>query len=234
MTWTVNPDTASGDTLGLLTSLKGKTEFTITFTSKIKPDTIKDVIPNHATLEFDNNRGDTRKLETSVVTVGATEGGFEILKVDKANNDIVLAGADFKLTTDEAGEKVVKTQGTSIKVNGHPSTDPEGELIKLTTGSNGRIYVTGLNTGTYYLHETKAPIYSENGVTKSYRMLTKPVKVVVNNDPNTKEIKVENSKSGWNLPTTGGIGTLLFTLVGLALMGIAVIAYMRRRKNTQQ
>ncbi|MFK4998277.1 LPXTG cell wall anchor domain-containing protein [Bacillus sp. N9] len=47
-------------------------------------------------------------------------------------------------------------------------------------------------------------------------------------------LTVENSKSGWDLPTTGGIGTILFTFVGLALMGAAIVAYLRRNKMVEE
>lgn len=224
LTWVVNN----------FKNLAGKDDFTITFTSKIKADATEELIPNNATLGFNNNRGDKREIITPTATVGATQGGFEILKVDKADNAITLGGADFKLTTDEAGKDIVKTKDTSIRVNGKLSTNPNGELIKLTTEDDGKINVTGLSTGIYYLHETKAPTYSDDGTDKSYRLLTKPVKVEITDSPDLKLVKVENSKSGWNLPTTGGMGTLLFTLIGLALMGVALITYLRNRKDIQQ
>lgn len=42
------------------------------------------------------------------------------------------------------------------------------------------------------------------------------------------ELKVENNKSGWVLPSTGGMGTMLFTVVGLVLMAVAAFVFFRR------
>lgn len=224
LTWNVND----------FSKLSGATEFTITFTSKIRANAESiERIPNQGIVDFDNNRGQIDSDISSTVLVGPTEGGFEIFKTDKAD-DSPLEGAEFKLTTDEAGENVVETQDTAIKVNGRPSMDPEGKLQRLISEDTGRILITGLPTGDYYLHETKAPVYTENGTVKSYRLLTKPVKFTIRNSEPNQTITVKNSKSGWVLPTTGGMGTILFTLVGLALMAIAVFAYMRRRKNIQE
>lgn len=163
---------------------------------------------------------------TPPVIVTPKEGGLKVIKVDKSDNNIKLQGAEFKLT--DAEGNVIDATGTVIKVNGQPFT---GKLENLVTDANGEISITGLTPGTYYLHETKAPTYTDGeGNVKSYRLLTKPVEIKVVDKVVDNDVTVENSKSGWELPTTGGIGTILFTLVGLALMGIALIAYLRRRQ----
>lgn len=112
-----------------------------------------------------------------------------------------LAGAEFELR-DAAGNVVEK--GT---------TNADGELV----------FTSELDYGAYTLHETKAPA--------GYRQLTKPINVTIDKDNHSVELTVDNSKSGWTLPQTGGIGTLFFTLIGLTLMGAALFAYIRRRKG---
>lgn len=248
LTWEWNEEALSKLTPG--------EDIVITFTAKINPNAelIEEEvgIPNDAKLDFNNNNGSyTEKYPdpedpedpptppedpptTPPVTVDPTEGGIKVLKVDKSDNNIRLEGAEFKLT-DENGD-TVDASGTIIKVNGEIH---EGLLENLTTDVNGEILITGLTPGTYYLHETKAPTYTEedadgNEVEKPYRLLTKPVEVEVVDKIEDKEVKVENSKSGWELPTTGGIGTILFTLVGLILMGYALFAYVRQRKTAAQ
>lgn len=237
-------ETALNGTVKLQWAVKDISQLTpnetikITFTAKIKADaeleTNETGIPNTAELEFDNNRGEFTDPEnpptTPPVIVTPEEGGLKITKVDKADHSILLEGAEFKLTTDEAGENIVDATGTVIKVNGENYT---GYLENLVTNAQGEILIEGLTPGTYYLHETKAPTYIEDGIEKPYRLLTKAIKVEVENNVEFKEVIVENSKSGWNLPTTGGIGTILFTLVGLSLMGIALFLLLRRNKETQ-
>lgn len=167
---------------------------------------------------------------TPPVIVTPTEGGLNIIKVEKGNHDNKLKGAEFKLTTDKEGKNVVNAKDTVIKVNGDYHN---GKLENLVTDKNGEIAIEALTPGTYYLHETKAPTYTDDeGNEKSYRLLTKPIEVEVENNKDTnKDITVENSKSGWELPTTGGIGTILFTVIGLALMATAFVLYLRRRKE---
>ncbi|WP_010290316.1 SpaH/EbpB family LPXTG-anchored major pilin [Kurthia massiliensis] len=235
-----------------LTLLKGVEQIVISFDSKIKPGTAVETIPNYAILEFDNNHGiETKPVDpnnppnpenpdpedptdpptTPPVTVKPSEGGMKIIKVDASDNTIKLKGAEFKLTTDKAGENVV-TANAAVKVNGTAFT---GSLENLATNEAGELIIEGLNQGTYYLHETKAPTYvDENGETKSYRLLTAPKEVNVTNSADLTEVVVENSKSLWFLPQTGGLGTVLFTAVGLALMALALFVLKRRKQVTTQ
>ncbi|SEI94795.1 LPXTG-motif cell wall anchor domain-containing protein/fimbrial isopeptide formation D2 domain-containing protein [Bhargavaea ginsengi] len=207
-------------------------EIKITFAAKIRPDakleSTETGIPNTATLTFDNDRGwfsDKEKpKEPPVVT--PTDGGLEITKVDAADQK-KLKGAVFKLT-DMAGNVINTSQaGGVVTLNG---TVISGALDNLVTREDGTFIIKGLTPGTYQLHETKAPTYEDEEGLKSYRLLTKPIEVVIENKKDAK-YKVENSKSGWLLPTTGGIGTVLFSSVGLTLMGAALVLYFRRRKS---
>ncbi|WP_052455710.1 SpaA isopeptide-forming pilin-related protein [Bhargavaea cecembensis] len=204
----------------------------ITFSAKIKPDAVligeETGIPNTADLTFDNKRGWKGTVKPAdPPTVTPADGGLQVIKVDAADQKR-LAGAVFKLT-DTKG-KVINSaaMGGGVKVNDQPFTGP---LENLTTNEDGEIIITGLKPGEYRLHETKAPTYTDqDGNLKPYRLLTKPEKVIIKHGE-TAEITVENSKSGWLLPTTGGIGTILFTSGGLALMGLATGMYVRRRKT---
>lgn len=93
-----------------------------------------------------------------------------------------------------------------------------------TTNSDGILTFDEVDYGEYELVETKAP----NG----YRKLTKSIAVTIDKDNHNEQITVDNSKTGWELPTTGGIGTILFTVIGLALMAGALYLFIRRRKET--
>lgn len=101
--------------------------------------------------------------------------------------------------------------------------DADGtEVGSGTTDSEGKLSFTELNYGDYTLVETKAP----NG----YNKLTKPIEITVDAENHSATIKVKNYESGWELPKTGGIGTTLFTLIGLALMAAALFLYLYRKK----
>jgi len=227
--WTVND----------IPALKDVKQIVISFEAKIKPDAVlvegETGIPNDATLEFDNNFGGEGTPTSPSVTVNPTdvegdegEAGLKIIKVDAEDNTVTLAGAEFKLTKDEKGKKVVEAKkDTTITVNGQSVKN----LENLTTNENGEILVKGLPAGTYYLHETKAPTYEdEDGKVQSYKMLTSPIEVAIQEDEGLTKVTVKNSKSGWDLPQTGGLGTVLFTVTGLGLMLLALIV-LKRRKN---
>ena len=72
----------------------------------------------------------------------------------------------------------------------------------------------------YWLVETQAPTYEENGETKAYTLLGEPLRVAVDGDSHTVAVEVVNRKP-FSLPLTGGIGTVLFTAVGIAIIVIA-------------
>lgn len=237
LTWSIND----------FEGLEGASEFTITFTAKINPDaelTPEETgIPNEAQLDFDNSHGTHTKPKpgdpeippidpptTPPVTVEPTDGGMKIVKVDAADNNIKLEGAVFDLKNAD-GSDVVIPEGSLIKVNG-VSVD---SLNDLETPENGLLEITGLPIGDYILIETKAPTYTdEDGKEQSYRLLTSPEEItIVGDGSDDKEILVENSKSGWELPETGGMGTILFTLVGLGLMAMAAFFLTRRKKEVE-
>ena len=67
--------------------------------------------------------------------------------------------------------------------------------------------------GEYEIVEIEAPKYTDKGEVKSYQKLREPIKVKIDKDNQTVKLTVENNKSGWILPATGGIGTILFTVV---------------------
>lgn len=219
LTWTFNnPETLPADS-----------EITITFDAKIKDNAVLDEsIINVGKIDFATSQGGVGSKETAGVPINIKEGSVLIEKVDKSDESLKLPGAEFKLTTDENGNNVVDATDRTIQVNDEAFS---GNLENLATDANGLIKITGLNTGTYFLHETKAPIADDG---KAYRLLTKPIEVDVADSIEENRVVVENAKSGWVLPTTGGIGTLLFTLIGLALMAIALIAYMRHRKTAEK
>lgn len=201
-----------------LSALTDSEDIVITFSAKINADAELDAIPNTASIDFNNGRGEFTEEgdepTTPEVFVTPKDGGLGITKVDKADES-TLGGAVFKLTTDKEGNDVVDATGTTIKVNG---TLHEGLLEDLVTGEDGTITITGMTPKTYYLHETKAPTYVVDGETVSYRLLTKPFEVVVEDSVENTELTVENAKSGFNLPATGGIGALVVVSIATGLV----------------
>lgn len=102
--------------------------------------------------------------------------------------------------------------------------DAEGNVVVTgTTDSNGELEWAGLDYGDYQLIEIRAP--------EGYRLLTNPIDITINSENSNVTITVDNQKTGWVLPATGGIGTTFFTAIGLSLMLLAaVLYYLRQRK----
>ncbi len=210
---------------------KGK-EFTVTYYAKVNK--AADVsTKNNATLEYGNNPGETTTTTPSEAKTPTYP--LDIKKFAKTDNKM-LAGAKFKLYKDSvADENVIKVTGSE----GNYVVDPNSkntvfESVASITGQNYNLHVNGLAAGTYYLVETEAPA--------GYNKLTASIKVVITKDgddwtisqddnPETdKIIDVENS-TGSILPSTGGMGTIAFTVVAaLLVLGVAV-SFIRDRKK---
>ncbi|MBE5107536.1 SpaH/EbpB family LPXTG-anchored major pilin [Bacillus thuringiensis] len=193
--------------------LDGKKEFHLQIKAQIKEGVPTGTeIPNTAKIEFTNKHDVTKEKETKPVIVIPTTGGITLTKVDGENNQ-KLKGAEFELR-DKKGNVVVV----------------EGKEVKGVSDENGVIHWNNIPYGEYQVVETKAPTYEkEDGTTGSYQLLKDPIDVKIDADHKTIKLTVENNKSGWHLPSTGGVGTILFTVVGLALMIVAAFIFFRRK-----
>lgn len=185
-------------------------------------DTTKAVIgsegnENTVVLTYTNNV-DTQGKEVSTKTAEdsakVVTGGIKIKKVDPDKN--VLAGAKFKIaTTEENAKNSVFVKGT------------DGQDIMVTSGSDGYATINGLQyeddekERSYYLVEIESPTYTDvNGDTQHYTLLKAPLKVAVSGVSHTIDIEVINREQTV-LPLTGGVGTIVFIVLGIVLFVIA-------------
>ena len=129
-----------------------------------------------------------------------------------------LAGAVFQLK-DASGNvvKLVKVSDTEYRVANGSET---GAVDSFTTVSTANIVIKGVDLDKYTLVETKAP--------EGYNLLKDPVEVIVNAN-NALVVEVPNN-TGAELPSTGGIGTTIFYVVGgILVVGAAVVLTTRKR-----
>lgn len=193
-----------------------------------------EIIYNEVSLDFDNGHGAETDPSDPIEPTnppGVWTGGAKFAKVNDGATP--LPGAEFKIATDAAGTTFIKWTQALIDANavgitaGTFETPAIGSDIVMISGSTGLFQIRGLAGGTYYLVETKAPTL--NGT--QYNLLREPASFVVSKtsyeDTNTMDVI---NKSGLQIPQTGGIGTVIFTVVGLSLMGLA-IALLRKKKN---
>ena len=114
-------------------------------------------------------------------------------------------------------------------------TDDEKQAFVFTSNNNGQFEVMGLEQGTYKLVEIKAPAgYAvPSNPEKDFVVGPKTASTVdvdfryVGNEEANNAKFIENTKV--TIPQTGGIGTIIFTAIGLAIMASAIIAIKKRQ-----
>ena len=236
-------------------SYKNRTGETITvvYTATLNKDAVIGMNPNtnKAVVEYSNNpKSDgTGKSEPSIVDVHTFD--FTIFKYYlKDETQTGLANAEFELyKANEAGDAADTNAKINIVDEGNgvyrQATADEAKATgftsaKIVSDADGKVLVKGLDAGTYYLRETKAPegynkllsdikieikpVYDETtGKLTSYSVDytyngTKTTGTAITSKDNSPEVAVEN-KTGAQLPSTGSKGALMVTLAGIVLFG---------------
>lgn len=250
-------------------SYKNRTGDTITvvYTATLNRDAVIGMNPNtnKAVVEYSNNpKSDgTGKSEPSIVDVHTFD--FTIFKYYlKDETQTGLANAEFELyKANEAGDAADTNAKINIVDEGNgvyrQATADEAKATgftsaKIVSDADGKVLVKGLDAGTYYLRETKAP-EGYNKLLSDIKVEIKPVYdettgkltsysvdytyngkttngAAITNKTDSPEVAVEN-KTGAQLPSTGSKGALMVTLAGIVLFGalIASKAFGKKKAN---
>lgn len=195
----------------------------------------------------DGNDGNIPEKKTYTYTFeldGSVNGKGIVTKVGEGENSSKLSGAKFGLYTDET----CKTQYSNEVFNG-----------TAVSGKDGELHMKGLAAGTYYLKEISAPTgYSintkvypvvieathyDNGMLKTWSVKIDGQIAANFTVTNAETPEVEGSTNGYeikntklsSLPSTGGMGTYLFTIIGVVVMaGAAGAFFISRRKGSEE
>ena len=173
---------------------------------------------NEANLTYGTSGNSTWEKTTTKVF------GFKVFKHAGTDTDHLLPGAEFRLykTVDETTYYAKFDNGL---LTGW-TTDATATGVTMTSNSDSAHVLNGLDAGTYYLEETKAP--------DGYNKLTDPVTVTITEDGKVNEttngtVYVSNN-AGATLPSTGGMGTTLFYVIGGGLMVAAVVLLVTKKR----
>lgn len=198
---------------------------TLTFTYYMKlNDKANPDVNYENTAELDTDPGFDNKPTPPVYVI---TGGKRFVKVDGASED-KLAGAQFVVRDDKSDTaKYLKIDKTTKEVTWVTS---EAEATKFETESDGLVDVSGLDYGTYYLEEIKAPT--------DFVKLTDRIEFTVAEGSYGKPgslvapLEVANTHKG-SLPSTGGKGIIAFVIVGLVAIAGAITYFVRSRKHAE-
>lgn len=173
---------------------------------------------NEAKLTYGTDGNSTWEKTTTKVF------GFKVFKHAGTDTEHLLPGAEFRLykTVDETTYYAKFDNGL---LTGW-TTDAAAAGVTMTSNSDSALVLNGLDAGTYYLEETKAP--------DGYNKLTDPVTVTITEDGKVNEtangtVYVSNN-AGATLPSTGGMGTTLFYVIGGGLMVAAVVLLVTKKR----
>lgn len=206
----------------------------VTYKATVNEKAIAVVSENKAELIYSNDptSDGTGVIKPPVVKVYTSK--IVINKYETDNENKKLNGAKFVLYKEVPTEGATETtkmyykwNDTDKKVEWDPNKDQATVKETGKDGNTGEASFDGLANGTYHLVETKAPA--------GYNQLTAPVTITVNGGTTEAALTVtENvaNQAGTLLPSTGGMGTTIFYVLGFVLVvGAGVLLVTKKRMS---
>ena len=176
---------------------------------------------------------------------------MDVDKYDGTDTNKKLKDAVFVLyKSDGTGNKYYKWDEVNKKVTWVAEAEKETAATQKATNEYGKATFEGLKAGTYYLEEITAP--------KGYNKLKDPVEVKIEPTYDTNgtldtsagtckltqdaangnhyyQVQSIANKAGAVLPSTGGIGTTIFYVLGsILVLGAAVLLIVKKRMKDQE
>ena len=177
---------------------------------------------------------------------------MEMLEAAREGNWDELPRVISGYRTQEEQQRLYDEEVSKYKAEGCTEEEAKAALVEnaiqiAESDEKGLVKFEGLKYGNlgdlssegfseYWIAETKAPVVIEDGVEVEYNLLRKPHKVVVNATSHRvvddSILIIENNKT-FLLPFTGGIGTTLFTVGGIALLAAGGVLFIKGRRKEQ-
>ena len=204
-------------------------EIKVTYSAVVNEKAVAKIEKNSATLTYSNDPADSSKTSTTPADEETVYSSKIVIDKHETGKDSTkLKGATFVLykvaseDTNEATKMYYKWNKTDKKVEW---VENKADATSKITDDNGAASFDGLADGTYYLEETAAPA--------GYNLLEKAEKVEVKGGDTEAKLsvtaKVANN-TGALLPSTGGMGTTLFYLLGSFMVLAAVVLLVTKKR----
>ena len=219
--------TTNGFTLVLpetyVSTLTKGTTIIVTYNATLNKDAVIDGDGNANEVKL--SYGNHQNTVPSKVTTKSYQ--FDLVKVDGTTNKL-LDGAEFELADGNTKLSFVKDDDGNYRV----AMTGEKDATTTITVKGGKVNIYGLAGKTYTLTETKAPDGYNKLVTSETVNLadgSKTHATIVDSVYKDGGVVIENH-AGTVLPSTGGMGTTLFYVIGGGLMVAAVVLLVTKKR----
>ena len=205
-------------------------DITVTYSALVNEKAVAQISKNSATLTYSNNPSTGEETTTTSVEETVYSSKIAIVKVETGNENKKLKDAEFILykkaptAADPNAIQYYKKWDDTDTTKAVSWVDTIDKATTVKTNENGEASFEGLADGTYYLVETKAPA--------GYNQLTGPVEVPVNGATQLTATATVENQAGTLLPSTGGMGTTVFYVLGAVLVvGAGVLLVTKKRMS---
>ena len=248
--YTVTAPAADGDTFDVTftqafcDTLKANDQIVISYSATVNTNAVVGLPgnPNTSKLSY-GDKGDASHTPSGTTPPSETvtyTWDLDVLKYANGDESKVLKDAKFVLLNSTKAKVATIVSGKVTGWADVPSAAEDGTITWpdntiLTTGENGMIEIDGLDADTYYLREVEAPA--------GYNKLAGDVEVVITGateqmneetgemEPAYKTVIAKvNNQSGTELPSTGGMGTTIFYVLGSVLVLAAVVLLVTKKR----
>lgn len=204
-------------------------EIKVTYSAVLNEKAIAKVETNSATLTYSNDPTTNETKTTTPVEQKVYNAELVIDKHQLGNTAIKLPEAKFVLykevTTEGAAEATKMYYKWNEAAKKVEWVTEKNSATTVTTDDNGAAFFRGIAEGDYYLEETKAPA--------GYNQLTGPVEISINNLGTQASLSITvsvSNQAGTLLPSTGGMGTTVFYVLGTVLVLGAVVLLVTKKR----